>query len=128
MNSLIYHVALLIEAMFERAAKANARTVLAVSAGGLALLLLVFVTIQYTAGVAKATLVVLGSEATIVGLVAVAAVGVVLALARGWTSGKRRRRHRARNRARERARAGGSPRIEQWDAVRKFAAEWKERQ
>ena len=125
MNSLIYHTALLIEALFERVGKANLRTVLAVSAGGLAFFLLLYVTLQYTAGVAKATLVVLGSEATIVVLVAAAAVGIVLAVARGWTAGKRQRRHRARLRARVRSRAGVSPATGVWDAVLKFAVEWK---
>lgn len=81
MNSLIYHLAQLIEAAFNRLIRVPFARIFAVLAVATPLALLVYATVRYSDAVARATVVVLGSERIVIGLIGVmvarATIGVV---------------------------------------------------
>lgn len=81
MNSLIYHVALLIEAVFNRLIRVPFARIFAVLAVAAPLALLAYATVRYSDAVARATVVVLGSERIVLGLIAVLVARSLIGLA-----------------------------------------------
>ncbi len=81
MNSLIYHFALLIEAVFNRLIRVPFARILAVLAVAAPLALLAYATVRYSDAVARATVVVRGSARIVGGLVAVLAARAVVGVA-----------------------------------------------
>jgi len=80
MNSLIYHIALLLEAVFNRLIRVPFARIFAVLAVAAPLALLTYATLRYSDAVARATVVVLGSERVVVGLLAVLLARAVIGL------------------------------------------------
>ena len=85
MNSLIYHIALLVEFVFNRLIRVPFARIFGALAVAAPLALLAYATVRYSDAVARATIVVLGSERIVVGLLAVlvarSAIGMAIDVA-----------------------------------------------